>query len=40
MDKAFDSTAPVFLGVIAQPEVGHLPPVNSWLAAAEKASAR
>jgi TPP-dependent trihydroxycyclohexane-1,2-dione (THcHDO) dehydratase len=40
MDKAFDSTAPLFLDVIAQPEVDLLPPVTSWLKAAEKASDR
>jgi acetolactate synthase-1/2/3 large subunit len=40
VDKAFSSTAPVFLDVITQPEVDHLPPVYSWLEAAEKASAR
>ena len=40
MDKAFSSTAPVFLDAITQPEVDLLLPVYIWLAAAEKASAR
>lgn len=34
MDEAFVSRAPVFLDVLTEPEVEHLPPVYTWLQAA------
>jgi acetolactate synthase-1/2/3 large subunit len=36
LDSAFDMKAPVFLDVITEPEVEQLPPVFSWLKAADK----
>jgi acetolactate synthase-1/2/3 large subunit len=35
LDEAFCSDKPVFLDVISEPEIEHLPPVYSWLQAAE-----
>jgi acetolactate synthase-1/2/3 large subunit len=36
LDKAFSSDGPVFLDVVTESEIGELPPVYSWLSAAEK----
>jgi thiamine pyrophosphate-dependent acetolactate synthase large subunit-like protein len=36
LDEAFASDGPVFLDVITESEVTELPPVYSWLKAAEK----
>jgi acetolactate synthase-1/2/3 large subunit len=36
LDEAFASSAPVFLDVVAESEISELPPVYSWLKAAEK----
>jgi len=35
LDDAFASTAPVFLDVVAEPELSELPPVYSWIRKAE-----
>jgi len=36
LDKAFKSTKPVFLDIVSESEVNELPPVSSWLKAAQE----
>lgn len=36
LDEAFASSKPIFLGVVSESEVAELPPVYTWLKAAEK----